>query len=114
MHDVALPGKCERGNLEHQLTGRPGAWPAARRQCAGGYRPPLRDPEAADGPQHLQELYAGAAWSGSQGRLVSADDAYGVTLVGDVEALPGVEMPEEHSRKIIQTMSEGATDYFPP
>ena len=80
----------------------------------GGHRPPLGDPEAADGPQHLQELYAGAAWSGSQGCLVSADDAYGVTLVGDVGALPRWEMPEERSRKIVQTMSEGATYHFPP
>ena len=72
------------------------------------------DPEAADGPQHLHELYAGAAWSGSLGCLVSADDAYGVALVGDVGALPGCEMPEERLRKIIQTMSEGATNHFPP
>ena len=94
-------------------------WAARRLACCketvrGGHRPPLGDPEAADGPQHLHELYAGAAWSGSLGCLESADDAYGVTLVGDVGALPGCEMPEEYLGKIIQTMSEGATDHFPP
>ena len=42
---MALPGKCGRRNLEHQLTGWPGAWPAARRQCVGGIGLPLGTPK---------------------------------------------------------------------
>ena len=54
----------------------------------GGLGLPLGTPKQLTA-RNLQELYAGAARSGHQGRLVSADDAYGVTLVGDVGALPG-------------------------
>ena len=36
VQDMTLPGKKGRGDLEHQLTGRPGAWLAARIQYAEG------------------------------------------------------------------------------
>ena len=97
---MALPGKCVRGNLEHRLTGRPGAWPAAKGQCAGGIGLPLGTPKQLTARNACTnctpERRGREAW-------VACDQL--MTLL---------EWLASGMLKHSQTRSEGATDYFPP